>query len=218
MRTVFPEWADTALRLGLAGLVALGAAAVLAPLIYVRTPYAEDRGYPVEQPVQFDHRHHVRDDGIDCRYCHSDVGRGRSAGVPPTETCMGCHNQVWPDSPLLAPVRQSFFSGTPIAWSRVHRLPGYVYFDHAIHVHKGVGCVECHGRVDQMALVYQVAPLTMGWCLDCHRDPAPHLRPPSEVTRMEWQPPAGIDRVTYGRALAGELGVRSVTHCSACHR
>jgi hypothetical protein len=138
----------------------------------------------VQQPVPFDHRHHVRDDGIDCLYCHYEAPRSKFAGVPPTSVCMGCHGQVWQESDRLAPLRASWFDGEPLHWRHVHRLPDFVYFDRSAHVGHGVGCVECHGRVDQMAAVYAVAPLTMQWCLDCHRDPDPHLRPESEITGM----------------------------------
>src|SRR6187431_275631 len=127
-----------------------------------------------EQPVQFSHKHHVGDDGIDCRYCHTSVETSSFAGIPPTKTCMNCHTQIWPDSPMLEPVRESFRTGKSIQWTRVHNLPGFVYFNHSIHVHKGIGCVTCHGRVDEMPLTWQVHTLYMDWCLDCHRNPEQH--------------------------------------------
>jgi hypothetical protein len=130
---------------------------------------------------------------------------------------MGCHAQVWPKSIQLEPVRRSYYSGEPLRWNRVHHLPDYVYFNHAIHVNKGVGCVSCHGRVDEMAVVYQVAPLSMGWCLDCHRAPEPSLRPLSRVTSMDWQPPVG-QRKALGKKLAALYGVRTLTNCTTCHR
>jgi hypothetical protein len=216
MATLFPRWSDTAFRLALVGLVLLGAGGVVALFLYVRTPDNLNRYFQVDQPVQFDHRHHVQDDGIDCRYCHDTVTRSPFAGIPSTELCMGCHSQVWPRSPMLEPVRRSYFLGLPMPWNRVHDLPDFVYFNHAIHVNKGVGCVTCHGRVDQMALVYQAAPLTMGWCVDCHRAPEQHLRPRTEITSMTWQP-AG-DAKALGRQLAEEYRVRHLTHCTACHR
>ena len=185
-------------------------------MAWVRTPFATGQYRPLEQPVPFDHRHHVRDDAIDCRYCHDLVERSPYAGVPPSERCMNCHAQIWNDSALLDPVRRSFFEDRPIAWRRVHRLPDFVFFDHAAHVSHGVGCEECHGRVDRMARVYQVAPLTMRWCLDCHRDPAPHLRPPELVTAMGWTPPG--DARAIGEEIARRYAVRSLTSCTTCHR
>jgi hypothetical protein len=215
MARLFAPFADTAFRIALLGLISGGAALVLVPFVYVRTPYNDNREFPVDQPVQFDHRHHVKDDGIDCRFCHSAVEKTAYAGIPSTELCMGCHNEVWQKSALLEPVRRSYFSGQPLPWNRVHKLPDFVYFNHAIHVNKGVGCVTCHGRVDQMPLDYQVAPLTMGWCLDCHRNPAPNLRPLDQITNMAWEPPSDP---RFATELAQALGVRSLTYCTACHR
>jgi hypothetical protein len=219
MGRLFAPWTDTAFRIALVAIVVGGALAITAPFVYMRTPYHDNREFPVDQPVQFDHRHHVKDDRIDCRFCHSGAEKSAYAGIPSTDVCMGCHSQVWNDSPMLEPVRRSYFSGEPLAWNRVHRVPDFVYFNHAAHVNKGVGCVSCHGRVDEMALAYPVAPLTMSWCLDCHRDPAPNLRPRTEIANMAWQRPAtGEAGLEYGRKLARELGVRSLTHCTACHR
>ena len=215
VRSIFPAWTDTALRVGLAVAVLAGVAALVGPMIYVRTVAHQRRAFVVDQPMQFDHRHHVRDDGIDCLYCHSGARRDAYAGIPSTAVCMGCHSQVWPDSIQLEPMRRSYFSGAPVPWNRVHELPGYVYFNHAIHVNKGVGCVTCHGRVDQMALDYQVAPLSMGWCLSCHRDPTPHLRPRSEITSMTF---AAKDQAALGRELAERYHVRRLTSCTTCHR
>ncbi len=213
---LFPEWSDTAFRFTLAGAGG-GIVLLLVGLwVYVRTPYNTGQFAFVDQPVQFDHRHHVRDDGIDCRYCHTTVEREASAGYPATELCAGCHNQVWNQSPMLEPIRRSYFSNTPIPWNRVHNLPDYVYFNHSIHVNKGVGCVSCHGRVDEMPLIEQEKPLQMGWCLDCHRDPAPNLRPRDQVTNMEWTPKG--DPAEEGEKLATEYGVRKLTNCTTCHR
>ena len=162
-------------------------------MIYMRTPYASHQFRALEQPVEFDHRHHVRDDGIDCLYCHPGAEKERFAGLPSTATCMGCHNQVWPESAQLAPVRRSAFESQPIAWRRVHDLPEFVYFNHGVHVQGGgIACARCHGQVEDMARVYRVAPLTMDWCLDCHRDPP--------------------GAAQHGRALT------SLTTCTACHR
>jgi hypothetical protein len=212
MPKLFSERSDAWLRVALLTLCAAGGGAIAGPLIYVRSPYHTGQGIEVEQPVQFDQRHHVRDDGIDCRYCHDSVERSPYAGVPPTETCTGCHSQIWSGGQLLKPVRESWFTGAPIRWSRVNRLPDYVYFDHSVHVTRGIGCVSCHGRVDRMALVRQEAPLSMGWCLDCHRAPERHLRPRDQITSMTWQPGDN------GARLAAEYGTRRLTHCTACHR
>ena len=167
----------------------------------------------LDQPVQFDHRHHVRDDGIDCRHCHFDAWRSPTAGVPGTALCMNCHRQVLVDSPLLAPVRRSVATGEPLRWRRVHDLPDFVFFDHRAHVRRGVGCETCHGRVDRMAQVHTVASLGMAWCLDCHRDPVPHLRPLDRITEMG-RPPSRAE----GRVIADALDVHPPTHCSTCHR
>ncbi len=168
---LFPRWTNSALRGALAalGLVAIGAPCLL--MLAMRAPPVTGQDATIEQPIEFDHRHHVRDEGIDCRYCHEGAERGAHAGVPPTERCLNCHAQIWDRAALLAPVRASLDSGEPIRWRRVHRLPDFVFFNHAAHTARGVGCASCHGAVDTMAKVRQVAPLTMGWCLDCHRHP-----------------------------------------------
>ena len=215
MSSLFPRWSNTVFGLVVFLLGALTLGAMAAPMVFVRTPYATQAGNPTLQPVTFDHRHHTRDDGIDCLYCHFEAERSRYAGVPPTELCMGCHSQVWNDSPLLAPVRKSFFTKTPIRWARVHALPDFVRFDHSAHVKKGVGCVTCHGRVDLMAAVYQVAPLTMEWCLDCHRSPDENLRPLDRITDMVWQP--AEPRALTGAALRRGLRAAPPTQCSTCH-
>ena len=158
----------------------------------------------------------MKDDLIDCRYCHSSVEKAASAGIPPTELCLNCHAQVWNKSPLLDVVRASWFQNQPIVWTRVHNLPDFVYFNHAIHVSKGVGCVECHGRVDRMPVIQQVAPLTMGWCLDCHRNPAPRLRPVEEITNMDWKPEG--DPVALGQELVKKYDVKPRVTCYTCHR
>ena len=215
MPRLFPRWSDTAFRLALIGLVIAGTTAIAGPMIFMRTPYNTGQHYSVDQPVQFDHRHHVKDDGIDCRYCHRDVERSAWAGVPSTDVCMGCHNQVWRDSPMLEPVRRAWFSGQPIPWNRVHQLPQFVYFDHSVHVNHGIGCVSCHSRVDGMALTEQGQPLTMGWCLSCHRSPERNLRPLDKITDLNWQPPSDP---AYGKQLANQYGTRKLDHCTACHR
>ena len=171
------------------------------------------------QPVQFSHKHHVGDDGIDCRYCHTSVETSSSAGMPPTKTCMNCHTQLWSTTTYLEPVRASWKSGIPIKWTRIHDLPDYVYFNHSIHINKGVGCATCHGRVDQMPLITQVASLQMEWCLDCHRAPEKYIRPRSQVFNMAYQPPS--NQIEQGTKLKKEyhvLGSDVLTSCSTCHR
>jgi hypothetical protein len=216
MRALFPPWSDTVFRLGL-GMAAAGVVgAPIMMMLWVRTPYVTGQGDPVDQPVAFDHRHHVRDDGIDCLYCHYEAERGKYAGVPPTAVCMNCHSQIWQESSRLAPVRASWFDNRPILWKRVHQLPQFVYFDHSAHVSHGVGCAECHGRVDLMGQVHAVEPLTMQWCLDCHTDPAPQLRPNSEITNMEWSPDR--PRREIGEAIVRDLQVDPPVSCTGCHR
>jgi hypothetical protein len=216
MAALFPRWSNTAVKVLVIAALGGGAAAVVAPMIWVRTPWVRHQNEPIDQPLQFDHRHHTQDDGIHCVYCHTSVYRAASAGIPSTDKCMGCHSQIWSRSPMLDPLRRAYFSGMPVPWNRVHDLPDFVYFNHSIHVNKGVGCSTCHGRVDSMAQVYQVAPLTMGWCLSCHRAPEAHLRPPSRITDMRFQP--GDQPESRRAELAAELGVVSNQDCSACHR
>lgn len=181
--------------------------------------YGSRVNVPIEQPVQFSHKHHVGDDGIDCRYCHTSVEEGAFAGVPPTHTCMTCHSQIWTNSPLLEPVRESFRTGQPIRWQRVHDLPDFVYFNHSIHVKKGIGCESCHGRVDQMPLTWKEKDLTMAWCLDCHRNPEANLRPRERVTEMGYKPDQ--PQSALGKQLANDYKILNsfqLTNCSTCHR
>ena len=181
--------------------------------------YATEAWTPRQQPVQFSHRHHVSDDGIDCRYCHNSVETSAFAGIPPTKTCMNCHRQIWADSPALEPVRDSFRTGKPIKWTRVHNLPDFVYFNHSIHVNKGVGCSTCHGRVDEMPLTWQVASLQMKWCLNCHRNPELYLRPRDRVFDMQYEAPP--EQEELGRSLINQYKIQSpsvLTSCDTCHR
>jgi hypothetical protein len=166
---LFPPWTNTVVRVVLLLLVVGVAGAIVLAMMYVRSPLRTGQWQPVPQPIQFDHRHHVADDGIDCSYCHSSAYRGPRAGLPPTETCMGCHNQIWGRSPLIDEVRAKYFAGEPLTWNRVHVLPDFVYFNHAIHSSSGVACAHCHGRVEEMAEVMPTEALTMRFCLDCHR-------------------------------------------------
>ena len=216
MAAVFPPWSNTAFRVAIAAAVLGGVVALAAPMIWVRTPWARAQWNVADQPVEFDHRHHSRDDGIDCRYCHNTTYRAATAGIPSTDKCMGCHSQIWSQSPMLEVVRRSYFSDAPIPWNRVYQVPGYAYFNHSIHVDKGFGCSTCHGRVDRMPAVYQVPTLTMGWCLDCHRSPEQYIRPLGEITNMVWS--AGDRQIELGRELVRQLGIRSLTTCTTCHR
>jgi hypothetical protein len=216
--SAFRPETNTRARMALAALLALLLLGIGFPLLYARTVYFTGQSFPAAQPVPFDHRHHVADDGIDCRYCHQTVDAGATAGFPSAEQCMGCHGQIWNKSPPLELVRQSFFEGRPIAWRRVHRLPDFVFFNHANHVMKGIGCVSCHGRVDQMAAVEQVQPLNMGWCLECHRAPERNLRPPDRITDMTWRPPPGREGDALARSLATLYEVKTRVSCTTCHR
>ena len=180
------------------------------------SPYITEVGVARTQPVPFSHKHHVGDDGIDCRYCHTSVEESSFAGIPPTKTCMNCHTQIWPDSPMLEPVRESFRTGKSIQWTRVHNLPGFVYFNHSIHVHKGIGCATCHGRVDRMPLMWRENTLYMDWCLDCHRAPERFVRPREYVFSMEYQAPA--DQLALGQKLVKQYRIQKLTSCSTCHR
>src|SRR6184192_129514 len=190
--------------------------AVLAVLAAARSPYLTRQNITREQPVQFSHKHHVGDDGIDCRYCHTSVEESSFAGIPSTKICMNCHTQIWAESPILEPVRESFRTGKSLQWTRVHNLPGFVYFDHSIHVHKGIGCSTCHGRVDQMPLMWRENTLYMDWCLECHREPERFVRPREYVFSMDYLPPA--DQLALGRKLVREYKIQKLTSCSTCHR
>jgi hypothetical protein len=181
--------------------------------------YVTSANVVVEQPIPFSHKHHVSDDGIDCRYCHTGVETSSFAGIPPTKTCMNCHSLLFADSPFLEPVRESYRTGTPIQWNRVHNLDQFAYFDHSIHIAKGIGCFTCHGAVDQMPLVRQVASLQMEWCIDCHRQPEKYLRPKDQVFNMAYQAPS--DQIALGLKLKQEYHIRDerdLTSCSTCHR
>lgn len=212
---VFPRWANKTRQL--AG-VALGVTPlyIIGLVWYGASPKTTDVGYMPKQPVPYSHALHAGELGIDCRYCHNTVEQSGHAAIPPTATCMNCHDKIWAQSPKLLPIRESFATGNPVEWVKVHDLPDYAYFNHSAHVSRGVGCVSCHGRVDQMEEVYQAEPLSMAWCLDCHRNPEPHLRPPTEVTNMKWKAPG--DPVEYGKTLREQNNINPPTDCSTCHR
>ena len=216
MAQIFHRSTNTISRVSIFGGLALIIALTLVIAGLYRSAYVSEIGVARAQPVPFSHKHHVADDGIDCRYCHTSVETSSFAGIPSTKICMNCHTQIWPDSPALAPVRESFRTGQSIQWTRVHNLPGFVYFDHSIHLHKGIGCATCHGRLDEMPLTWRVNTLYMDWCLECHRAPEQFVRPREQIFNMEYQPPA--DQLALGRRLVKEYDVRPLTDCSTCHR
>ena len=197
--------------------VAVGGGIATFVVVYYFSPRFLYVGYEPEQPVPYSHRLHAGQLGMDCRYCHANVERSFEAMVPPTQTCMGCHSQVRTESARLAPVRESWASGQPVPWVRVHNVPDHVFFDHSVHLSAGVGCVSCHGRVDRMEVVSIQEPLSMGWCLDCHRDPEENLRPISRLTDMTWTPE---DATEAERTEMAALLARATPpeNCSGCHR
>jgi hypothetical protein len=212
------------------GVFILAGLCWVAWLVY-HSSYVTAAGIAYVQPVPFSHEHHAGRHpgglGIDCRYCHTSVEESSFAGIPPTKTCMNCHSQIWVGSEMLEPVRESYRTGRSIVWDRVHNLPGFVFFDHSIHIHKGIGCASCHGRVDHMPLTWQEQSLLMEWCLDCHREPERFVRPRRQVFNMEWTPAdEGVnpdtgqpyDQLTLGRKLVKEYRIQSLTSCSTCHR
>jgi hypothetical protein len=209
-------------KLSIFGAIFILLAAMWALAEVNRSSYNTGQYIERQQPVQFSHKHHVGDDGIDCRYCHTTVEVAATAGMPSTQTCMNCHSQIWADSPYLEPVRESWRTGRPIEWTRVHDLPDYAYFDHSIHVAKGVGCSTCHGRIDQMPAVYQASSLQMEWCLSCHRNPEKFVRPKEEVFNMQWrQWNKTAEEVAQGRALVKSYHIQDshmLTSCMTCHR
>jgi hypothetical protein len=212
MPALFPPWSNRAFRIALVVAGILAISALCFPMVYVRTPFVTDEHVALEQPVAFDHRHHVLDEGIACLYCHADAERSAYAGLPSTDVCMGCHSQVWNQSPLLEPVRQSYFSGRPLAWNRVHSLAEFVYFDHSVHVARGVACEHCHGRVETMARVEKTVPLDMNFCLDCHRDPRKQLGFDAQRDFSAMRTAGGQFPAHTGHA------VTELTTCSTCHR
>jgi menaquinone reductase, multiheme cytochrome c subunit len=212
---VFPRWANKTKHI--AGVALAGAPVYLTALVWLGfSPKTIDVGYMPKQPVPYSHALHAGELGMDCRYCHNTVEETGHAAVPPTQTCMNCHKMIWTKSPNLLLVRESDSTAKPIEWLKVHDLPDYVYFNHSAHVTRGVGCVSCHGRIDLMPEVYQKEPLSMGWCIDCHRAPEQHLRPPELVTKMDFTPPG--DKVAYGKTLRQKNNINPPTDCSTCHR
>ena len=213
---IFPKWVNR-LRPALAAAVVLAPVYAVAVVYYGGSPQTTDVGYQPVQPVAYSHAMHAGDLGIDCRYCHNPVEIAPHAAVPPTQTCMNCHATLRAQSDKIIPVRESYATGMPIRWMRVHDIPDYEYFDHSAHVTRGIGCVSCHGRVDKMEVVRQEKTLSMSFCLDCHRNPEKNLRPLDAITEMDWVPPEG-DQMALGQRLKEEYGIRSLTDCWVCHR
>ena len=205
-------------KVTIVGSVVSAALLLLTTIIFTRSSYGTDAGVVRVQPVPFSHQHHVGVLGIDCRYCHTSVEKSSFAGFPPTQTCMNCHSQMWVGSAMLKPVRESYREDRSIRWQRVYNLPGFVYFDHSVHIQNGVGCSSCHGRIDEMPFTYQVPSLLMEWCLDCHRHPERELRPRAEVFSMKYQLPS--NQLELGRSLSSNItsGMPKALQVAGCHR
>jgi hypothetical protein len=219
MGQLFHRGANNLAKISIAAAIVLGGTAFYVYTQVARSGYITGRYQERPQPIQFSHKHHVGDDGIDCRYCHTTVETAPSAGIPPTQTCMNCHSQLWGDATYLEPIRESFRENKPIQWERVHDLPEFAYFNHSIHVAKGVGCSTCHGQIDNMPSVFQENTLQMEWCLQCHRNPENFIRPKSEIFNMKWHD-SDLD-ADERKNLKEEYKIRSkemLTSCSTCHR
>jgi len=232
MPQIFHRSTNTISRVSIILALVLVTGFLGAALELQRSPYYSWRGVAREQPVPFSHQHHVAGLGIDCRYCHTSVEKSNFAGIPPTKTCMNCHQQIWTNAPMLEPVRESYRSGKSLVWTRVNQVPDFVYFDHSIHINKGVGCDSCHGPVNKMPLMYAQNTMQMEWCLNCHREPEKMLRPRAEVFNMNYKQPSTeepvevngqkfTDQIALGKYLKKEYRLRSVfdiTSCNTCHR
>jgi hypothetical protein len=216
MAQIFPRSANSLAKVSVVGTGLLICGILGAAYSIDRGHFITNVGVAPDQPVPFSHKHHVGDDGIDCRYCHTSVETSSFAGIPPTETCMSCHSQIWTNAEMLEPVRASFRTGKSLAWTRVHDLPDYVYFNHSIHVNKGIGCSTCHGRIDLMPLTYKVNSLYMNWCITCHREPEKFVRPRDQVFNMAYEPPP--DQLALGRRLVEQYKIQKLTDCWTCHR
>jgi hypothetical protein len=217
MSHIFPKSANKLpLQIILFILVFVGV--VTAATTYYATPKYTRVGYAPVQPVPFSHALHSGQLGIDCRYCHIGVDKGAVSSVPTAQTCMNCHNQIKTDSPALAPVRESYASGDPIKWVKVHQAPDYVYFNHAVHVNRGISCVECHGQVNEMEVVTHTKSLSMGFCLDCHRDPASYVRPLDQVTNLNWKPEQAAEHAKWAEAFVKNNKISPPQSCTGCHR
>jgi hypothetical protein len=216
MAQIFRPSSNTVARVGIAVTILLAVSTLAIAYIIDRGPWNTLVRIAPEQPIEFSHKHHVKDDGIDCRYCHTSVETSGYAGIPPTETCMTCHSQIWSSATVTAPIRESWATGKSIEWTRVHDLPDFVYFNHSIHINKGIGCSTCHGQVNEMPLTYKVNTLNMNWCLNCHRQPERFIRPRSEVFNMDYQYPS--NQLELGKKLVAEYHAQKLTDCVTCHR
>ena len=216
MAQIFHRSTNTISRVSIYGAVILIAVLGYVANVVNETSYVTEVHNARPQPVPFSHKHHVGELGIDCRYCHSSVEVSSSAGMPPTQTCMACHSQIWTGAAILEPVRASYRDSTPISWTRVNALPDFVYFNHSIHVAKGVGCTTCHGPVAEMNITWREQSLYMRWCLECHTAPEKYLRPRSEVFNAFYRPPS--DQEALGKQLMSEYKVQKLTTCTTCHR
>jgi hypothetical protein len=216
MAQIFHRSTNTLSKLSIFGAVFFMAGLGGVVSLIIRSGFYTQIYVSREQPIPFSHKHHAGGLGIDCRFCHTSVETSSFAGIPPTKTCMGCHSQIWADSPTLEPVRASFRSGESIQWNRVHKVGDFVYFNHSIHINKGIGCASCHGRVDQMPLMMRTNTLLMEWCIDCHKHPEKNVRPRAEVFNMAYQQPD--DQAALGERLVKEYKIQKLTDCSTCHR
>ena len=218
MAQIFPSYMNTLVWVSIVSVLLLGGVAVVAGIGIYHGPYGTQKGVYKDQPIQFSHARHVGGNGLDCRYCHTSVETSAFAGIPPTETCMGCHSQILTDSLMIQKIQESWKTEKPMEWVRVNDMPDYVYFNHSIHVNKGVGCTECHGRVDEMPLTYKAETFHMMWCMKCHKNPEKFVRPKDKVFDMEWEHP--VDQLEQGAKLVEEYGINKeqLTNCSVCHR
>jgi len=217
MANIFPKWSNKVPRNTLIALVLISVF-LTAGMTYYFTPKYSDVGYEPIQPVAFDHSLHVGQLGMDCRYCHTYVDRSEHANIPAASTCMNCHNQIRTTSPALAPIRESYETGMPVQWVKIHDTPDYVYFNHAVHVNRGISCVECHGKINEMSVVSQEKAFTMFFCLECHRNPEKYVRPLDEVYNLDWEPKSEADQLEQGKQFVHDWKINPPHNCSGCHR
>ncbi|HEY5036956.1 MAG TPA: cytochrome c3 family protein [Chthoniobacterales bacterium] len=219
MAQIFPQRANVHAKVIIVAIVLFAGGAIGLTYALFWSPYTTYVDVPLNQPVPFSHKHHVGDDGIDCRYCHTSVEKSSFAGIPSTQLCMTCHSQLWTEAPLLQPVRNSLATQVPLQWNRVNDLPDFVFFNHSIHIAKGVGCSTCHGQLDEMPLTWRTQTLYMKWCLQCHRAPEDYVRPKDQIYNLHWTPPP--DQHQQGLRLVRQYQIDTtgrLTNCSVCHR